>query len=153
LAPRFVEAYALLARIDLNAAENLDEAEATLKKAISIAPGRDDLHMLLAQTYLRANRTEDARTILSLIERNATNLDVRRRATALLDQTEQRFTFTEITPNIEKEAASPLPVSPPPPPANRRVQETVLEALTPAGPAIEGEKLSGMLINMDCSSG
>src|SRR2546425_7778574 len=47
LAPRFVEAYALFARINLNSGEHLDESEAALKKAISIAPGRDDLKMLL----------------------------------------------------------------------------------------------------------
>jgi tetratricopeptide (TPR) repeat protein len=156
LAPRFVEAYALLARADLNAGENLDEAEATLKKAINIAPGRDDLQLLLAQTYLRANRTQDARSLLSIIERNATNIDVRRRATSLLDQTEQTTTFTEITPGIEKDPngaareRSPLPTAPS---ANRRVQETVLEALTPISPAIEGEKVSGLLINMDCTNG
>jgi len=156
LAPRFVEAYGLLARADLTAGENLDEAEATLKKAINIAPGRDDLQLLLAQTYLRANRTQDARSLLSIIERNATNLDVRRRATALLDQTEQRTTFTEITQGIEKDpndATRERAPSPAAPSASRKVQETVLEALTPVGPAVEGEKLSGLLINMDCTNG
>jgi tetratricopeptide (TPR) repeat protein len=158
LAPRFVEAYALLARADLNAGENLEEAEATLKKAISIAPGRDDLQMLLAQTYLRNNHTPEARSLLSAIERSATNIDVRRRATALLDQTEQTFTFTEITPAIEKELANqrqePLqPAAAPPPPVNRKVEETVLEPLTPIAPAVDGEKISGLLVNMDCSNG
>jgi tetratricopeptide (TPR) repeat protein len=156
LAPRYVEAYALLARINLNAGENLDEAEATLKKGISLAPGRDDLQMLLAQTVLRANRIEDARGILSTIERSSTNPDVRRRATTLLDQTEQRFTFTEITQAIEKDVVKERPATGPapvPPPPSRSVQETVLEALTPIGPNVEGEKLSGMLVNMDCSNG
>ena len=58
-APRFIEGYALFARVNLNAGEHLDEAEAALKKALSIAPGRDDLRMLLAQTYLREDRTAD----------------------------------------------------------------------------------------------
>ena len=157
LAPRYVEAHALLARVDLSAGENLDEAEASLKKALAVAPGRDDLQLLLAQTYLRSNRNEEARGMLSVIERNATNNDVRRRATSLLDQTEQKYTFTEITPAIEKEAAKDLRAQQPPPPppssTSRRAQETVLEAITPVGPAIEGEKLSGLLINMDCSNG
>jgi tetratricopeptide (TPR) repeat protein len=154
LAPRYVEAYALLARIDLNAGENLDEAEMALKKAITLAPGRDDLQMLLAQTYLRANRVPDARGVLANVERVTTNPDVRRRATALLDQTEQTTTFTEITQSIEKELAKEQPAPAPAAPVNnRRVQETVLEALTPVGPNVEGEKISGLLINMDCSNG
>jgi len=155
LAPRYVEAYALLARIDLNAGENLDEAEATLQKAINIAPGRDDLQLLLAQTYLRANRTQDARSLLSVVERNATNIDVRRRATTLLDRTEPTSTFTEITPAIEKEVKDARERTPltPAPSTSRRIQETVLEALTPVSPAVEGEKLSGLLINMDCTNG
>jgi tetratricopeptide (TPR) repeat protein len=157
LAPRHVEAYALLARVNLNSGENLDEAESTLKKALSIAPGRDDIQMLLAQTYLRADRRDDARAILSVIERNATNPDVRRRATALLDQTEKITTFTElVTPadkEIPKELLLPEQPSPASAPTDRRVQDTVLEPLTPIGPAVEGEKLSGLLVNLECSDG
>lgn len=153
LAPRFVESYALLARADLNAGEHLDEAEATLKKAIAVAPGRDDIQILLAQTYLRSNRTADARGVLSAIERTTSNPDVRKRATALLDQSEQSFKFTEITPAIEKEIVKEKPPLPPPPPPSRDVKETVLEALTPIGPNVEGEKITGLLINLDCSNG
>ena len=157
-APRFIEGYALFARVNLNAGEHLDEAEAALKKALSIAPGPDNLRMLLAQTYLREDRTADARAVLSIIERATTDPELRRRATALLDRTEQSFTFTEITPAIEKELAkerkteartAPLPL----PPAPTTARETVLEALTPIGPDVQGEKLTGALINMDCSDG
>jgi len=156
LAPRFIEAYALFGRINLNAAEHLDEAESALKKALSIAPGRDDLRMLLAQTYLRENRTADARTVLTTIERATTDPDLRKRATALLDQTEQVTTFTEITagtekePKKEREQEAPLTPAPPSP---KSPTETVLEALTPTGPGVQGEKISGVLINMDCSDG
>jgi len=164
LAPRFVEAYALLARVNLNSGENLDEAETTLKKAISVAPGRDDIQMLLAQTYLRADRTEDARALLGIIERNSTSPEIRKRATALLDQTEKRATFTEITQTFDRDLAKelaaerPAPAAaataaPAPSPANRRAEDTVLELLTPAGTPVEGEKVSGMLINLDCANG
>jgi tetratricopeptide (TPR) repeat protein len=156
LAPKFVEAYALLARTDLNAGENLDEAESTLKKAVTIAPGRADLQMLLAQTYLRANRRDDARALLSTIEHTATNVDMKKRATALLDQTEQAFNFTDITQTIEKELKkeqAPAPAPTPASSATRRVQETVVEALTPIAPAVEGEKITGLMTNMDCSNG
>jgi len=152
LSPRFVEAYALVARADLNAGDHLDEAEEMLKKAISIAPGRDDLQLLLAQTYIRANRTPDARALLSLIERNATNPDMRRRATTLLDQTEQISTFQELTKPVEIEPVKEQP-APRAAPAARPVRETVIEAITPIGPSVEGEKVSGLLINLDCNNG
>jgi hypothetical protein len=154
LAPRFIEGYTLLGRINLNAGENLEEAEATLNKALSIAPGRDDVQLLLAQTYLRGNRRSDARSVLTALERSTSSPDTRRRATALLDQTEQTFTFTEITSTIEKEIAKDRPASTPQPPAaTRKVQDTVLEALTPIGPSVEGEKVTGALTNMDCANG
>jgi tetratricopeptide (TPR) repeat protein len=156
LSPKFVEAYALLARADLNAGDSLDEAEATLKKALTFAPARDDLQMLLAQTYLRSNRRDDARSVLSSVEHTSTNPDVRRRATALLDQTEQAFNFTDITQTIEKELKNQPalpPAATPPAPATRRVQETVLEALTPVAPEVQGEKITGLLMNMDCTDG
>jgi tetratricopeptide (TPR) repeat protein len=161
--PRFVEAYALLARVDLNAGQHLDEAEATLKKAISLAPGRDDLQMMLARTYLGANRVADARSVLSVVERSTSNADIHRQAAALLEQSQQGINFADITQFVEKEAreqptSSPkqsesptLPAAPPAP--GRNVQDTVLEALTPIGPAVDGEKVTGLLTSLDCSNG
>lgn len=154
-APRFVEAYALFARINLNSGEHLDESEAALKKAISIAPGRDDLKMLLAQTYLREDRNADGRAVLSEIERSASDPELRRRATTLLDKTEQIVTFTEITAGIEKNAGNERKTEEriPLPPAPTTTKDTVLEALTPIGPNVEGEKTVGLLVNLDCSNG
>jgi tetratricopeptide (TPR) repeat protein len=158
LSPRFVEAYALLARIDLNAGEHLDEAEATLKKALSISPGREDFQMLLVQTYLRANRTADARSLLEVIARHTSSIDMRKRATAMLDQTEPTFALAEIPHNIDKdatkeEAVRPQPAAVQPAATTRKAQETVLEALTPVAPEVSGEKLTGLLINLDCADG
>jgi tetratricopeptide (TPR) repeat protein len=156
-APRFIEGYALLARINLTAGEHLDEAESALKKGLTIAPGRDDMRMLLAQTYIRANRIPDARDVLSIIERSTSDQELRKRATKMLDQTEQTTTFTEITAGIEKEhekdRAAELRATPPPPPAASSPKETILEALTPIGPSVEGEKVTGLLINLDCANG
>ena len=42
---------------------------------------------------------------------------------------------------------------PPPPPAPTATKETVLEALTPIGPNVEGAKAVGLLVNLDCSNG
>jgi tetratricopeptide (TPR) repeat protein len=157
LGPRFVEGYALLARVNLSAGENLDEAEDAVKKALTMAPGRDDLHLLLAQTYLRGNRITDARGVLMNLERVTSDPDTRRRATNMLDQTEQAFTFTEITPDVRPDAAAlptqPEPPQPPLPPAPAIRNDTVLEALTPIAPAVEGEKATGLLILLECTKG
>jgi len=152
LSPRFVEAYALLGRVDLNAGDHLDEAEAILKKALTMAPGRDDLHMLLAQTYLRENRTADARSTLELVQRTTADSDVRKRATAMLDQTGQPLGLLEIIPTKATERPAPPPRAAVPPPS-RKAEDTVLEALTPISPDVQGEKVSGLLINLDCSDG
>ena len=110
--------------------------------------------MLLAQTYLRLDKRADARALLSNLERVSSDPDVRRRATQLLDQTEvSPAVFTEILPEkaseTEKERPSLPPLPPPPPSPN----ETVLEALTPAAPAVEGEKVTGLLILLECTNG
>jgi hypothetical protein len=93
---------------------------------------------------------------LSFIEKTATKPDMVKRATALLDQTEQAANFQEITQTIEKElkAEQSAPAArTPAPPAPRRVQETVLEEITPIAPAVQGEKITGLLINLDCADG
>jgi tetratricopeptide (TPR) repeat protein len=162
LAPRFVEAYALLARIDFNSGEHMDEAEATLKKALSIAPGREDLQLLLAQTYLRTKQTGEARSLLEAVQRNTTNSNTQRRATTMLNQGEQSLALSEITQGIEQEllrkqpqpqAVQTVTMSGLAAPPSRKAEDTVLEALTPISPNIQGEKLSGLLINLDCSNG
>ena len=162
LAPRFVEAYALLARVDINSGEHMDEVEATLKKALSIAPGREDLELILAQSYLRAKRTNDARGVLETVQRNTTNSNIQRRATTMLNQGEQSLSLTEITQGIELEllrkenqpqATQTITMSGLAAPPTRKAEDTVLEALTPIAPDVQGEKLTGLLINLDCSDG
>ena len=157
LAPRFVEAYALLGRVNLLASENLDESETLLKKAVSIAPGRHDLHLLLAQTYLRADKTADGRALLSNLERIASDPEIRRRATALLNQTEPRQAiFTEILPEKPAESVKEQPTEirqPLLPPTPSGSRETVLEPVTPVEPAVQGEKVTGLLILLECTNG
>jgi len=154
LAPRFAEAYALLARINMYAGENLDESEAMLKKAITAAPGRHDLQLLLAETYLRADKTADARGVLSSLDRIAVDPDIRKKTTALLDQSEPRqAVFTEILPGGTNDKDRPAPETPLPPAPPPKQRETVLENLTPVVPAVEGEKVTGLLIMLDCANG
>jgi tetratricopeptide (TPR) repeat protein len=162
LAPRFVEAYGLLARVDLNSGQHLDEVEDTLKKALAIAPGREDFQIWLAQAYLRTKRTPEAHSVLESVERNTANSDTRRRATALLNQGEQSLGLAEITQSIESELlrkerapdeVQSITLAGLAPPPSRKAEDTVVESLTPVAPALQGEKLSGLLINLDCGNG
>jgi tetratricopeptide (TPR) repeat protein len=159
LAPRFVEGYVLLARADLAAGEHLDESETSLRRALAIAPGRNDLRLLLAQIYLRSNRTADAAALLSTLE-NSADPEVRRPAMELLSHIDSsRLAFTEIAPEpAPKEPAlgvveaAPAPAAAATPPAPSR-REPVLEPLTPIGPTVTGEKVEGLLILLDCTNG
>jgi tetratricopeptide (TPR) repeat protein len=162
LAPRFVEAYALLARVDFNSGEHMDEAEAMLKKALSIAPGREDFELLLAQTYLRTKQTAQAQNLLESVQRNTTSSNTQRRASTMLSQRGESVALMEITQGIEQELlrkqVEPQPVqtitmSGLAAPPSRKAEDTVLEALTPISPNVQGEKLTGLLINLDCSNG
>jgi (p)ppGpp synthase/HD superfamily hydrolase len=108
----------------------------------------------------------DARSVLSLVERSTSNPEIHRQAASLLEQSRQQaINFADITQFVEKEAreqqtqqtskvqqteTQTLPAAPAP---TRQAQDTVLEALTPIGPAVDGEKVTGMLTNMDCSNG
>lgn len=153
LDPRFVEAYALLSTANLSAGEHLDEAELLLQKAIAIAPGRHDLVLLLAQIMLREDKTAQARTLLTNISRNSDDPDARGRAGSILDQlNSRRSTFTEIPSEPARPVETPTNNTPAPPRAPNQ-RETIIEAVTPIGPSVEGEKVSGMLILLDCTNG
>jgi hypothetical protein len=80
----------------------------------------------------------------------------------MLNQGEQSLALTEITQGIEQELLRKQPqpqdvrtitMSGLAAPPTRKAEDTVLEALTPIGPNVQGEKLAGLLINLDCSNG
>lgn len=157
-APRFVAAYALLASTNLSAGENLPETETLLKKALTIAPGREDFRFLLAQTYLKSNKTADGMALLRTLQRVTSDPDLKRKTAALLDElapTQQ--VFTEIRPDevpVAREALKEGPAEIPPQPARQpSARDTVIEALVPIGPSVQGEKVSGLLIFLECTNG
>lgn len=69
LAPEFAEAYRLLAFINLATNEQLDEAVALLRRALALAPGRQDSSYVLAQVYLRKRDFNAARAVLEALVR------------------------------------------------------------------------------------
>jgi hypothetical protein len=159
-APRFAAAYGLLASANLAAGENLAETEVLLKKALQIAPGREDFRFMLAQIYLKLNRSADGMAMLTTLQRVSSDPKLKQTVTTMLDElAPTQPVFTEIVPDAPPEprdipqprsvASDPQPVPVPQPNA----RETVLEALVPIGPSVEGEKVSGVLLFLECGNG
>jgi len=144
LAPDFPESYNLMGFIYLMMDENLGEGVNAVKKAIAIAPGREDYTMTLAQLYLRQEKFAEARQALEPLARGAERPDIRSRAQSFLEtmaRIEQfkaqsnTVTSAQTAPETSGETAPP----PPPPPALRR--------------RFEGERVEGLLMRVDCDKG
>ena len=67
LAPRYVDAYHLLAFVNLVREEHLDESTELLKHALTLAPRRYEFALLLAQIHLRREQFDEARQVLETL--------------------------------------------------------------------------------------
>jgi tetratricopeptide (TPR) repeat protein len=85
LAPDFPESYNLLGFIHLATGENLDMGVDVVKKAMALAPGREDYAMTLAQLYLRQEQLAEARQIVAPLARGAARPEIRSRAESMLE--------------------------------------------------------------------
>ena len=85
LAPDAVEAYHLLAYVNLVANDQLDQSLILIKKAISLDPGRLALKLVLAQIYLRLGDDESGRRILETLARQSEDKKLRLQAESLLN--------------------------------------------------------------------
>jgi len=141
LAPNFPDTYNLLGFICLVTGENLGGGVNAVKKAMAIAPGREDYAMTLAQIYLRQEKFAEARQTVEPLARGASRPDIRSRAETMLEtiaRIEQikaqgaSVTFTQ-TPSA---ASGETVTTAPPPPALRR--------------RFEGERVQGLLTRVDC---
>ncbi|HEY0077534.1 MAG TPA: tetratricopeptide repeat protein [Pyrinomonadaceae bacterium] len=72
LAPRYVDAYHLLAFVNLVREEQLDESVELLKHALTLAPRRHEFSLLLAQIHLRRENFDAARAILDKLSQSTT---------------------------------------------------------------------------------
>ncbi len=141
LEPNFPETYNLLAFVNLVTGENLGTAVNAVKKAMAIAPGREEYSITLGQLYLRQEKFAEARQALEPLARNGSTPELRSRASSMLETIAQVERF-KAQPENATVIESPSPASsgntatPPPPPVLRR--------------RIEGEKVKGLLTRVDC---
>lgn len=82
--PNFTESYRLLAFINMVNNEKLDESVTVLKKALSLQPGNEDYLMLIAQTYMRQDKFDDAEKIANKLAASASEQNLRSQAQSLL---------------------------------------------------------------------
>jgi tetratricopeptide (TPR) repeat protein len=140
LAPDFADTYKQLAFINLVLNENLDEAVILLKRAISLAPHREDLAYTLAQIYVRQQNYSIAREIAEKIARGGVNEDNRDRAKTML----------EVIKKVQEQLARLKAERPAE--ANQPHSETTSQTSAPAGPGrrFEGDQVQGLLTRIDC---
>ncbi|HZG51922.1 MAG TPA: tetratricopeptide repeat protein, partial [Pyrinomonadaceae bacterium] len=86
LAPTFLEAYALLGRVDLERSPRLDETFALLGHALTLAPRRAEFKLLLAQLHARRAEFARARQMLEPLARDRRSAQTRAEAQTLLEK-------------------------------------------------------------------
>lgn len=86
LAPNFLEAYALLVRVDIERNPRLDEAFALVGHAASLAPRRQEFKLLLAELHARRADYERARQMLEPLARDRRSAQTRMEAKTLLEK-------------------------------------------------------------------
>ena len=87
--PNFTESYRLAAFVALVNNENLDEATALLKRAVSLQPGNQEYSLLLAQIYLRQEKYAESKEIAQNIVKTASEPQMRSTAQTLLNTISQ----------------------------------------------------------------
>lgn len=168
LAPDFPESYNLMGFLHLATGEDFAAGVNAVKKAMAIAPGREDYALTLAQLYLRQERFAEARQLMEPLARGAARPEIRSRAASMLEtiaRFEQYKAQTNTSANAQKRPARRgEPLTPAP---SARRSETVTpapstksgEAATPAAPGMtmrprfEGERVEGLLTRADCNKG
>jgi predicted Zn-dependent protease len=86
LRPDFPESYRLLGFVSLVTGDNLDGAITSLKKVLSVSPGRHDFSFVLAQLYARTGDYKQARQLLEQIARSNTEDQLKQMSERMLQQ-------------------------------------------------------------------
>jgi tetratricopeptide (TPR) repeat protein len=88
--PTFTESYELYAFVNMVNNENLDEANAYLRKALNIQPGSQRYALRLAEIYIRQDKFSEAAVIADKIAQTADDPAVKSQAENLTAQMKQR---------------------------------------------------------------
>jgi tetratricopeptide (TPR) repeat protein len=88
--PTFTESYELYAFVNMVNNENLDEANAYLRKALNIQPGSQRYALRLAEIYIRQDKFSEAAMIADKIAQTADDPAIKSQAENLTGQLKQR---------------------------------------------------------------
>jgi tetratricopeptide (TPR) repeat protein len=88
VAPRFVEAYRLLALVEIERGGRPAEAAALVERAMSFAPRREDLPLVLAHARLSAKEFNEARRLAERAAHGSADPLLRQQARTILERVE-----------------------------------------------------------------
>jgi tetratricopeptide (TPR) repeat protein len=100
LRPDYPEPYNLMAFLSVVTGDGVDESIASMKRLLSISPGRHDFMNMLGQLYLRKENYKAAREMLEKVVKSNANDDVRQHSASLLKQLD---TYEEATARLAAE--------------------------------------------------
>jgi len=156
LRPDYSEAYRLLAFVNLVDGTQLDESIELLKHALKGSPGRSDLHLMLAQIFIRKQDYKNSRGILERLSQNASDEQDREQAKDMLAQVESyeqqmaRFRAAQERASANRPSISTMTAAQDQPAVVIDESSYLREALRK--PA-EGEKqIQGLLVRVECSA-
>jgi tetratricopeptide (TPR) repeat protein len=148
LSPRFIEGYRLHAFLNLALNEQLDEAEALLKRALELSPGRQDMLLVLAQVHLRQSKFQETRQALQPILLRAADMKLREQAQALLEDlnyAEKLAARPERQARANEEGATAAAQ-----PARPDASEQAHSAKPRLAKRFKGERVRGLLAGIEC---
>ncbi len=138
LNPDFADTYKLLAFINLVLNEDLDEAASLIRRAVALAPRRDDVAYTLAQIQLRRRDYAAARQVAQPLADNSLNADIRERARLLLETIGKAEALAaQLKAEGRNEVDGSLPGGPPKP-------------LIGPGHRFVGDQVRGFLTRIEC---
>lgn len=140
LAPEFAGTYKTLAFINVVQKEKLDEALVLIKRALELAPKRQDFAYTLAQVYLQLHDFAAAHQTAKQIVDGGENPDIRERAGFLLQiiaKTEEDLARTKAEEETRRQQSSQ--------------RGTADDPTRPPGKRFEGEQARGVLTRIECT--
>jgi tetratricopeptide (TPR) repeat protein len=151
LNPEFAESYNLLVFANLVTGEQLAESVPLIRKAITLAPARQDLVFMLAQLLYRQEKHDEAEKILKTLTSADADRQVRSQAQTLLEA-------IAVTRRYQAESAERMKQMQAE--ADKQGQYRVIEEKNSSGQSTddarphlrrrEGNSVEGLLVKIDC---